>query len=155
MQVHTVAANSALIWHDPEIIATKGCGPPAPRLVICSGMLQIYNMSGVTDDNLVIKALTNQARRHMLNALTSGPQTTGAISALVPEFDRTTVMQHLGVLVEAGLVIPEKRDREHWNHLDTLPIQAIHQRWIGPLITVANQDPARLENTQTIKSEEF
>jgi len=41
-------------------------------------------------------------------------------------------MQHLGVLEEAGLVIAERRGRERWNHLNSLPMHDIHERWIGP-----------------------
>jgi hypothetical protein len=26
----------------------------------------------------------------------------------------------------------ERRGRERWNHLNPLPIQDIHERWIGP-----------------------
>ena len=40
-------------------------------------------------------------------------------------------MQHLKVLEEAELVIPVRRGRERWNHLNVVPIQEIHERWIG------------------------
>jgi len=40
-------------------------------------------------------------------------------------------MQHLGVLEAAGLVIVRRAGRERWNHLDPLPIKALHDRWIG------------------------
>lgn len=88
-------------------------------------------MSTASDDNLVFRALANETRRAILDALRAGPLTTGALCAMLPALERTTVMQHLGVLVEADLVIVERRGRERWNHLNALPIQAIHERWIG------------------------
>lgn len=88
-------------------------------------------MSNEVDDNLVFKALANRTRRTILDALRAGPATTGTLCEMLPELERTTVMQHLGVLVAADLVIIERRGRERWNHLNALPIQAIHERWIG------------------------
>lgn len=41
-------------------------------------------------------------------------------------------MQHLKVLEDADLIIPIRRGRERWNHLNPLPIHQIHERWIGP-----------------------
>lgn len=29
------------------------------------------------------------------------------------------------------MVIPRREGRERWNHLNALPIQAIHDRWIS------------------------
>ena len=88
-------------------------------------------MSRENDDNQIFKALANATRRRILDALKAGPQTTGALAELMPELDRTTVMQHLGVLVKADLIIVERRGRERWNHLNAIPIQRIHERWIG------------------------
>ncbi|WP_434448197.1 hypothetical protein [Lentzea sp. E54] len=46
------------------------------------------------------------------------------------ETSRHVVMQHLGVLREAHLVIVEPRGRKRVNHLNPVPIQQIHQRWV-------------------------
>ncbi|GHC60998.1 hypothetical protein GCM10010136_01340 [Limoniibacter endophyticus] len=73
----------------------------------------------------------------MLDVLKEGPKTTGMVCDFFPEIDRCTVMQHLKVLVDADLVIVERRGRERWNHLDALPIHAIHERWIGPFAAYA------------------
>src|SRR5829696_6433203 len=78
------------------------------------------------------KALGHQVRRQILDDLRDQPLTTGMLVAHFPELDRCTVMQHLRVLEEAGLIIAERRGRERWNHLDPLPIHDIHERWIGP-----------------------
>lgn len=78
------------------------------------------------------KALGHQVRRQILDDLRDQPLTTGTLCAHFPELDRCTVMQHLRVLEAADLIITERRGRERWNHLNTLPIHAIHERWIGP-----------------------
>ena len=80
----------------------------------------------------VFRALASNHRRAILDALRDQPLTTGALSGQFPELDRCTVMQHLKVLEGADLVIVERRGRERWNHLNPLPIHAIHERWIGP-----------------------
>lgn len=106
-------------------------------------------MSKSIDDNLVFKALANETRRELLDALKAGPATTGALIELFPKLERTTVMQHLRVLTEADLVIPERRGRERWNHLNAIPIQKIYERWIDDYARFAAQDLSRLESTLT------
>lgn len=103
-------------------------------------------MSNSVDDNLVFKALANETRRQILDALRPGPLTTGALAELLPELDRTTVMQHLRVLEKADLVIVERRGRERWNHLNAIPIQRIHERWIGAYAEHAAKSLSRLED---------
>ena len=97
-------------------------------------MLYFYNMSNATPElqDRIFKALGHHVRRRILDDLRDQPLTTGTLCAHFPDLDRCTVMQHLGVLEEAGLVIPERRGRERWNHLNPLPIHDIHERWIGP-----------------------
>ncbi|GAO39519.1 putative ArsR family transcriptional regulator [Sphingomonas changbaiensis NBRC 104936] len=80
----------------------------------------------------VFKALAAPARRQILDDLRDQPLTTGALCAHFPELDRCTVMQHIKVLEDAGLIVAVKRGRERWNHLNAVPIQQIHERWIGP-----------------------
>jgi len=80
----------------------------------------------------VFKALASAVRRQMLDDLRDQPLTTGTLCAHFPELDRCTVMQHLKVLEAADLVSVVRRGRERWNHLNPLPIHAIHERWIGP-----------------------
>lgn len=105
-------------------------------------MLYFYNMSDVQrgheiDEDLVFKALASATRRRLLDLLRDHPRTTGDLCAEIPDLDRCTVMQHLKVLERAGLVVPRRRGRERWNHLDPLPIKAIHDRWIGDYATAA------------------
>ena len=98
-------------------------------------------------DDTLFKALGHRARRRILDALKPGPRTTGMLCGLMPELDRCTVMQHLKVLEDAGLIVVERRGRERWNHLDALPIHAIHERWIGPYAAYAASMLSRLRRT--------
>ena len=102
-------------------------------------------MSNDDEDDRTFKALGHRARRQILDFLKSEPRTTGMLCDLMPGLDRCTVMQHLNVLEEAGLVIAEKRGRERWNHLDALPVHAIHERWIGPYAAYAAAMLSRLK----------
>ena len=104
-------------------------------------------MSNDDADDLVFKALSHRVRRRILDLLKTEPRTTGMLCDLIPEIDRCTVMQHLGVLESAGLVVAEKRGRERWNHLDALPVHAIHERFIGPYAVYAAAMLSRLKQT--------
>ena len=84
----------------------------------------------VDEDDLVFKALASSERRLILDLLKDTPMTTGEIGKHFADLDRTTVMQHLGVLEKARLVISKKEGRCRWNYLDVAPIQRIHERWI-------------------------
>ena len=87
----------------------------------------------ITDQfDRTFKALGHHVRRQMLDDLREQPLTTGTLVAHFPELDRCTVMQHLKVLEDAELVIPVRKGRERWNHLNPVPIHEIHERWIGP-----------------------
>ena len=89
-------------------------------------------MSNPGNYDRVFKALGHQVRRQMLDDLRDQPLTTGTLVAHFPDLDRCTVMQHLKVLEDAELIIPVRKGRERWNHLNVAPIQEIHERWIGP-----------------------
>ena len=102
-------------------------------------------MSIGDDLDAVFKALANPVRRGICDELRLRPLTTKQLCACFPELDRCTVMQHLGVLEEAGLVVAERRGRERWNHLDALPVHAIHERWIGPYAAYAVTMLSRLK----------
>lgn len=93
----------------------------------------------------VFKALANPVRRAICDALKPRPLTTKQLCEAFAELDRTTVMLHLGVLERAGLVVPVRKGRERFNHLDAMPIQAIHERWIGPHASHAAAGLSRLK----------
>jgi len=81
-------------------------------------------------DDLVFKALAGADRRRILDLLRTAPMTTGEICDELHWLNRCTVMQHLGVLEKARLIIAKKDGRSRWNYLDVSPIQRIHERWI-------------------------
>ena len=99
----------------------------------------------------VFKALASHIRRQILDDLKDQPLTTGALCSHFPDLDRCTVMQHLKVLEAAELVIAERRGRERWNHLNAIPIQDIHDRWIGPHAAAAAARLARVK--QAVEAE--
>ena len=103
-------------------------------------------MSSGEADDLVFKALGDSRRRAMLDLLRPAPRTTGEIVGRFPDLDRCTVMQHIGVLERAGLVIAKRRGRERWNYFNPLPIKRIHDRWIGRYATRAVDLVARLKD---------
>lgn len=88
-------------------------------------------MTSGYDEGKIFKALAAGTRRQILDELRDHPRTTGDLCAQFPALDRCTVMQHLKVLEDAGLVIAQRKGRERWNHLDPMPIKHIHDRWIG------------------------
>jgi DNA-binding transcriptional ArsR family regulator len=94
-------------------------------------MLYIYNMS--TDDagDRVFKGLADPRRRRILDLLKSGPRTTGELCKRFKSLDRCTVMQHIGVLERAGLIIVRREGRNRWNYLNAAPVKAIYDRWIS------------------------
>jgi Predicted transcriptional regulators len=94
----------------------------------------------------VFKALANPVRRAICDELRLRPLTTGQLVACFPQLDRCTVMQHLGTLERAGLVVAVRKGRERFNYLDAMPIQAIHERWIGPHAAAAAAGLSRLKH---------
>lgn len=96
-------------------------------------MLLFYNMSTPDADDRLFKALADARRRRILDLLKSAPRTTGDLcDAFAGELDRCTVMQHIGVLERAGLVIAHRQGRVRWNYLNVAPVKEIHDRWISP-----------------------
>ena len=109
-------------------------------------MLYFYNMSREDEEELVYKALADGRRRKMLDLLQRERMSTSDLASHFPHLDRCTVMQHLGVLEEAGLIIAKREGRERWNHLNPLPIRDIHERWIGPYAAYAVEKLAALKS---------
>ena len=85
---------------------------------------------GVTDDDLVFKALADPTRRHLLDRLfeRDGRTLTELESDL--EMTRFGVMKHLRLLEDAGLVVTRRQGREKLHFLNPVPIRLIHDRWI-------------------------
>lgn len=102
-------------------------------------------MSTEADLDAVFKALASPIRREICDKLRSLPMTTKQLAEHFDRLDRTTVMLHLRVLEKAGLVVAVRKGRERFNHLDAMPIQTIHDRWIGPHAARAAQGLLRLK----------
>lgn len=103
-------------------------------------------MSTGGKDDLVFKALADMRRRQILDLLKIRPRTTGELCThFVAELDRCTVMQHIGVLERAGLLIARREGRQRWNYLDVAPFKDIYDRWISPYATEAVDLLARLK----------
>jgi DNA-binding transcriptional ArsR family regulator len=101
-------------------------------------MLYFYNMSTAkTRDRQerIFRALADYRRREMLDLLRDAPRSTGEICAHFDELDRCTVMQHLGVLEKADLIIVKRSGRHRWNYINPLPIKEIYDRWISRYAT--------------------
>jgi DNA-binding transcriptional ArsR family regulator len=88
-------------------------------------------MSRKKNHDLIFKALADRRRREILDLLKDEPKTTGDICANFKKLDRCTVMQHLGVLEKAELIITKKEGRYRWNYLNSVPIREIYDRWIN------------------------
>jgi DNA-binding transcriptional ArsR family regulator len=88
-------------------------------------------MSRNGSHDLVFKALADSRRRMLLDLLKDRPKTTSELCENFRDLDRCTVMQHLGVLEKAGLIIVQKKGRFRWNYLDVAPIREIYDRWIN------------------------
>ena len=108
-------------------------------------MLYIYNMKSNLGDDLVFKGLADSRRRRMLDLLKRGPRTTGEICERFKGLDRCTVMQHLGVLERAGLIMVRREGRNRWNYLNAAPVRAIYDRWISSYAGEAVDLLARLK----------
>ena len=83
------------------------------------------------EDARIWKALGSQHRRALLDALKDGPKTTSALCDVLPRLSRYAVMQHLGVLERAGVVLVRREGRERWNELNAVPIQRELERWLN------------------------
>jgi DNA-binding transcriptional ArsR family regulator len=88
-------------------------------------------MSSESDDQL-FRALADSRRRRILDLLKKAPRTTSDLcERFEGRLDRCTVMQHLGVLERAGLVIVRREGRHRWNYLNAAPLRDIYDRWIS------------------------
>lgn len=106
----------------------------------------------VPDDEPLWRALADPTRRAILDELRRGLRTTGALAGNFPT-TRHTVMEHLGVLVNVGLVTAERRGRARLNHLNPLPLRQAHERWVRQLADTAAGALLRLDEAVTGGSE--
>jgi DNA-binding transcriptional ArsR family regulator len=109
-------------------------------------MLYKYNMSNAARDDLVFKALADARRREILDLLKDAPRITGELCEhFDASLDRCTVMQHIGVLERAGLIIVRREGRKRWNYLNAAPFKEIYDRWISSYASEAVDLLARMK----------
>lgn len=77
------------------------------------------------------KAFASPVRRELLDLLRDGPMTTGELAAALPDLSRFAIMQHLEVLVEAGIVVVERRGRSRYNHINAAALRSFYERWVS------------------------
>jgi DNA-binding transcriptional ArsR family regulator len=77
----------------------------------------------------VLRALADESRRTMLEALTDGPATAGELAALLP-IARPGVSRHLRVLREAGLVEVREEAQRRVYSLRAEPLAEVDE-WLA------------------------
>ncbi|WP_136637432.1 ArsR/SmtB family transcription factor [Pseudooceanicola onchidii] len=83
-----------------------------------------------TEADTLFSALAHASRRKMLDIVRDQPGIT--VGQLASQFDtsRITVINHLSLLTDAGLILSEKDGRSRKLYLNAAPIHAIQRRWI-------------------------
>ena len=110
-------------------------------------------MSSGAQDDLLFKALSDARRREILDLLKQAPRTTGELCEhFESSLDRCTVMQHVGVLERAGLVIAHREGRTRWNYLNAAPFKEIYDRWISSYASEAVELLARMKRDMERRS---
>jgi len=85
----------------------------------------------------VLRALADESRLTLVEALANGPATAGQLAALLP-IARPGVSRHLRVLREAGLVQVRKEAQRRVYQLRPQPLAEVDQ-WLGPYRTLWQQ----------------
>lgn len=79
--------------------------------------------------DVIFHALAHVTRRQILDLVSAAPGLT--VGRLAGNFDvtRIAIMNHLAVLEQAGLIVSERHGRSRQLYLNSVPLQAIHERW--------------------------
>jgi len=96
------------------------------------------------ESETVWRALASPHRRRILDLLRDGPRTTGQLSKTLSELSRFAVMQHLGVLEEAGLVLFRKEGRVRLNYANPIPLRDMYDRWVNQYASSAAETAQHL-----------
>lgn len=108
-------------------------------------MLYLCHVLEIVDSETVWRALASPHRRMLLDLLREGPQTTGQLVRQMPGLSRFAVMQHLGVLAEAGLVLIRREGRQRFNYVNPIPLREIYERWVNRLSSSAAETALHLK----------
>ncbi|MEH7125986.1 SRPBCC domain-containing protein [Bacillus sp. JJ1773] len=79
----------------------------------------------------VFKALGHPIRRRILDILKVSPKTTGELDDYFPEVTRYAIMKHLKILEDGNLVVVRREGKYKRNFLNAIPLQEMHNRWVG------------------------
>lgn len=84
--------------------------------------------------DILFKALSDPARRALLDSLRASDGQ--SLTDLEPQFDMTRfgVMKHLKLLEDAGLIITKRHGRFKYHYLNPLPLQEMLDRWVAPFL---------------------
>lgn len=95
-------------------------------------------------DTDVFTVIAHPVRREILDILARGDKT---VTGLAEPFDisRSAISQHLGILLESGLVSVEKRGKEHYYQLRPENLNEVY-RWISRFEHFWSQKLADLED---------
>ncbi len=82
------------------------------------------------EDDKVFKALADPTRRRLLDLLCErNGQTLGQLCEHL-DMARQSATQHIGILVEAGLVTTVWRGREKLHFINPVPLHEVYERWV-------------------------
>ncbi len=79
--------------------------------------------------DVVFKALASPVRRRILDVVKAQPGCSVNDVCAHFEMSRIAVMKHLELLVEADLILSEKKGRTRQLYHNSVPIQMIYDRW--------------------------
>ncbi|MFC7062567.1 SRPBCC domain-containing protein [Halobacillus seohaensis] len=82
----------------------------------------------------VFRALGHPIRRQILDLLKESPKTTGELNDFFPNVTRYSIMKHLNILEEGNLVVVRREGKYRRNFLNAVPLQEVHNRWVGKYI---------------------
>ncbi|MCB5273331.1 HTH-type transcriptional regulator [Arthrobacter sp. SO5] len=95
--------------------------------------------TATTDLTASLHALGDPSRRQLLQRLALGPATSGQLADVVT-VSRPAASQHLGILVQAGLVRSSNAGRNRWNELNPEPLVDV-ETWIRALLDTWTDSP--------------
>ena len=113
----------------------------------------------IDDHDPVFKGLADPVRRQLLDTLLERDgRSLAELEAVVnqhTEMTRFGVAKHLRLLEDADLVVSRKVGRQKLHYLNPVPIQRIHERWIGKFTHRASVSAALLGLKERIESEPY
>ncbi|WP_047986393.1 SRPBCC domain-containing protein [Ornithinibacillus californiensis] len=96
---------------------------------------------------IVFKALGHPIRREILDKLKEFPKTTGELNELFPDVTRYAIMKHLKILEEGNLVLVRREGKYRRNYLNAVPLQEVHNRWVGKYMESSSNSLLNLRST--------